>query len=356
MNRTPRVLALASLLLLACGGSETPPPATTPAPTASAAPAPTTPPPAPSAAADAGAAEAAPAPKLEATAPTVKLLEPGATPRRKLRNVYKAGVSERAQMDMKMSMSAKTEQGESPRMQVPSVRTIMRLDAKEVTPEGDLRYAFEAERIEVLKDLPVDPKLRGQLESEMQKMVGMHGKGRMSPRGLTSEVELDLPPQLSPALRANLETLRDSLKDLAMPLPEEEVGVGAKWEVTARTPMAGAMTDIRSVYTLKKLTNDSMTTDIEVTLSAPPNQPMALPNLPPGATATLDSMQGTGKGTATRAFAKLVGQATSHIASDTTMKIKPAPDAPEQKLGMKTEVDLTIKPTNAAPPAPAKKK
>lgn len=346
MKSTARLVGLAALLLLACGGAEGPPVAT-PAPPASSAPAPV---PDPVPVADAGAPKAeTPEPKpAPASVTTVKLLEPGAAPRRALRYVFKANTSDRVQMDMKLAMAMVGAREASKKLQMPSVRTVMRVDAKEVSPEGELKYTFDTESVEVLKDQAIDPKMFSELEAQMKRLVGMKGSGRVTSRGVSSDVEVELPASLPPGARGSLDTIRDTVKDMATPFPEEEVGVGAKWEVLTRSSMGGAQNDVKTTFALKKLSADAMTADVDIAMSAPANQPLTLANLPPGATASLASMTGTGKGTVTRPFAKLVGDAKTTVASETLMKVKPAPDAEDVQMGTKVDVVVTLRPAPKA--------
>ncbi|HVH43086.1 MAG TPA: DUF6263 family protein [Labilithrix sp.] len=294
------------------------------------------------------------APKpLEAKAPTVKVLEPGAAPRRALRYKFKAGVTERAAMDMKMSMTMATGGKDSPKIEIPTMRSIMRFDAKEVTPDGDLRVAVETEKVEVLKDAKVDPTIVAALEKEVVGLVGTKGTAKISPRGVATETDFELPPAASPKLKGQLESIRDAIRNMYMPLPEEEVGKGAKWEVTSRVPISGAMMDVKATYALQKLEADSAQADVELALSAPPNQPMQLPGLPPGASTTLDSLAGKGTGKASPSFVKLVGSGTSKLSMEMTSTT--AIQGQKMSMKMSTDIAMSIGPSKAAPAAPAKK-
>ena len=299
---------LFSVLLVACGGGAEPtapkPAASAEAPPPSAAPAPT-PPPAASEVAKSDA-EPAPAAPSAGTAPTVKVTDAGAAPRKALRYRFKAGVTEFAEMDMKMSLAMTMGEKVAPKTELPTVRTTMRIVAKEITPEGDLRCSFNADKVEVLKDVKVDPKMREGLEKELAGLVGMHGKARISTRGVTSETEFELSPNASQALNAQMDTLRDALRQMYVPFPEEEVGKGAKWDVTSRLPVSGALVDMKLTYVLTKLEADGVQTDVQSSIDAPPNQPMRIGALPAGATATLESMSGKGTGKVSPSFVRLV--------------------------------------------------
>lgn len=356
----PRLLATSVSLLassfVACGGPSEP---TTPRPADTAPPpvpvATSNAPPAPSAAEpkdEPAEADAAPAPKpLEAMLPTVKVLEAGAAPKKALRYKFKPGSTEYVEMDMKMSMAMTMGGRGAPKVDLPTVRTTMRIDAKELTPEGDLRCTFNADKVDVLKDVVVDPKMRATLEKDLAGLVGMHGKARISTRGVASETELDLAPGAPPSLRGQLDTMRDAIRNMYVPFPEEEVGKGAKWEVTSRVPLSGAMMDTKMLYALTKLDADSAQTDVEVALSAPPNQPMQIAALPPSATATLDSLAGKGSGKATPSFVRLVGAGSSKLSMEAAFGV--AMQGEKVQMKMQSEVVVSLRPAKApGPPAP----
>lgn len=336
------------VFLVACGGSEPAAPQTPPPPPASASVAPPPPP------ADAGVAEAPPpAPaKLDAIPASAKLLEAGAAPRRALRYAFKAGTTERMQLDMKLSMEVAGDGIQAPAIHMPTIRTVLRIDGKELTPEGDLRYTFEEERADVLSDVQVDAKIKERIASTMKDTIGLKGHGRVSPRGVSSEIDFELPPSAPESVAATLESLRDGLKQMTSMLPEEEVGVGGRWEVTSRVPMDGAMVDFKQTYTVTKLSADGMQAKVDTTMSAPANQPFAPPHMPPGADVSLESMTGSGTGNTDAKFKKLVPDAKTKVSNTLSMKIKMKGE--EMHSGMKSEIEAVIKPFAGG--APAKKK
>jgi hypothetical protein len=363
--RTLSLLLLASLAsassLLACGGPTAEPstPNASSSSSASASATPTAAPPAPVASAgptkpnDEPKADVGPAKPPEAMLPTVKVVDAGAAPRKALRYKFKAGTTEYVEMDMKMSMGMAMGAKAAPRTDLPTVRTLMRIEAKELTPEGDLRCAFSADKVDVLKDVQVDPKLRGAVEKEMAGVVGMHGRARISPRGVATETEFDLAPGASETVKGQMDTMRDAIRQMYIPFPEEEVGKGAKWDVTSRIPLGGALIDSKMAYTLTKLEADRAEADIAITMTAPPNQPMQIGALPPGATATLDGVSGTGAGKVSPSFVHLVGTSSSKISMESSFSV--AMKGEKAQMKMLSDVTAASRPAKAPAVAPAKK-
>jgi hypothetical protein len=184
---------------------------------------------------------------------------------------------------------------------------------------------------------------------EMTALVGMHGKARFSTRGVVSETELTLLPGAPAALDQQVDSTREWIRQIYTPFPEEEVGKGATWEVTARVPISGAMMDSTMVFTLVKVDSSSAQTSVETSLSALPNQPMPLPTLPPGATATLGSLTGSGAGKTSPSFSRLVGTSTNKMSMDLAMDI--AMQSEKLTAKMHTEMIVSMRPGKAAPSA-----
>jgi hypothetical protein len=335
-GRLSRWIAVASLgLVFACGGGERPP-------QAAEAPAPTTKP-EPSAA----PAPSAPAPQSDATAqtepapppagpPVIRLIEPGAAPRQKLRYKFAAGPSQWMQLDMKMTMDTAGKV-----VAMPTVRTVMRLDPKSVTPEGDLNYEFESTKVEVLKDSGADKALVATLEGVMSKLVGMKGSATVTPRGLSKDVKLLPPPDAPESVTEMVENMKQSMDQLYSPFPEEEVGKGAKWEVEKQVATASLHLTQKSEHLLRDVKKNTANMDVTISQEAP-KQDIKAKKLA-GAKVTLDSMHSTGKGKMALTLDKLVPKSNVAMSVDMAMQV----EAKDNKfpMNMKMQMEMNISPT-----------
>lgn len=300
--------------------------------------------------ADSAAVAPLDAPKaLEATLPTVKVIEAGAEPKRALRYKFKAGASETVEMDMKMSMTMAMGAQGAPKVDLPTIRTILRIDVADVSPEGDMHCTFRTEKVEVKNDAKLDSALRSKLETDLAGLIGSHGKSRVTSRGVASEMDFELPANAPATLQSQLDSMRDTMRNMYVPLPEEAVGKGAKWDVSSRVPVSGAMMDTKITYSLLSLAADSATADVKVALSAPANQPMKLAALPPGAAATLLSLQGEGTGKVTPSFVNLVGSGNNRLTMDSAFRVAMGKENVEMKMA--TEVAIAVRRGKAHPAA-----
>jgi hypothetical protein len=287
----------------------------------------------------------------ESPGPTVKVTETGAAPRKALRYKFKAGVTEYAEMDMKMSLAMTMAEKAAPKTELPTVRTTMRIDAVELTPEGDLRCTFKTEKVDLLKDVKMEAKLREGLEKELAGLVGMQGKARISTRGVATETRFELPPNASPGLNAQMDVLRDAVRQMYVPFPEEEVGKGAKWDVTSRLPVNGALVDTKLAYALTRLEADGAQADVELSLLAPPNQPMRMGALP-GATATLESLVGKGSGKVSPSLSRLVSPGSNKISIESSFNVITKTG---QQIQMKMQSEVAVSARAVAAPARARR-
>jgi hypothetical protein len=138
-------------------------------------------------------------------------------------------------------------------------------------------------------------------------------------------------------------SVTNSLTSLSMPLPEEPVGVGARWEVR-QASVSGGLTMFQKVECeLKALDPRSATLAIKIDQTAPP-QPMNNPSLPAGATVMVDSVTGTGTGTMKVALDSLVP--TSEADSRTTMVMSVNSGGSPQPISIETTVKLAVAPGN----------
>lgn len=357
LRSLPSLFSLSSVLLLAACGPGAPPAAGPPAPGAAEA-APAT--------IDAGIAaepgdasvavakdpastDARPA-VVESPLPTTRVLDAGGAPRRKLRYAFTLA-PEWMEMDLKMSMAMGMGGNPGTPVHIPTVRTWTRIKPKELTPEGDLRCGFVSERVQVLDDVKIAPAMRANLEKEMGGLIGLEGTSKISPRGVATEVEFSLPATASDAVKKSMESMRDAIRQMYVPLPEEEVGVGARWLVTSRMPLSGAVVDMNITYALKQLRPDGMRADVEIAMAAPSKQVIKMATLPPGATAMLDSLSGHGSGKVAPTFARLVGEGTTHIELESAFEISAKGE--HVRMVVNAETNVAARPSKG-PPAKTK--
>ena len=115
----------------------------------------------------------------------LELLDQGVEPRTALRYEFQANQTETMIGETSMAMSVEVGGQKQPETRLPVTRTTMRLDGKEVSPEGELRYEFLVEGMDVLSTPGVNPAIIGPMKQQMMGMYGLSGTATVTSRGAT---------------------------------------------------------------------------------------------------------------------------------------------------------------------------
>jgi hypothetical protein len=235
----------------------------------------------------------------------LELLDAGAQPRAPLRYKFHVGQQERMLMDMQMDMTTNLPGQKNVTVAMPTMQFAAKLESKSLTPEGDLVFGFVNDKVDLLDDRPMRPEIRDKVRAEIQKILGLKGEGVVTTRGLTKRADYEVPPGASPQVAQTLENMRQSLRQLATPLPLEPVGVGAKWKTTStiRSKMFNFVQV--ATFSLASVKDGRATLQVQIEQKAPV-QAVKMDGVPPDVKTTLDSYQGRGSGRPTVDFDRLI--------------------------------------------------
>jgi hypothetical protein len=245
-------------------------------------------------------------------------------------------------MVMTMSLAMEMTMGGQaiPKVKLPAMRTTIDLEVTDVTAEKDVRYSFKISNAEVVDDPGVMPEVSGAMRAQMQKIVGMTGKGVVTARGVTKESTIDVPPGLDPQTRQTMDSMKQGLNQLSAPFPEEEVGQGAKWEVDTVITQNGLTLKQTATYTLGELGRNGGKATVAIAQKAD-RQQMNAPGLPPGATIQLEEMTGSGEGEAQLDLTRLTPPSAS-MQSKGNMRATIEMGTQKQPMTMAMEMDLKV--------------
>lgn len=227
--------------------------------------------------------------------PVVTLVSAGAKPRRELRYHILDKQKERMQMvtlmDMKMSLGSRA----LPGAKLPPMAADMTTTVKHVGEDGTVDYEYSIDHFATKPDPSTPKPVSDAMDARLGHMVGVTGSASVTARGFTENAKVNVPPDVDPKTRQMLNNMNESIQSLANPLPEEPVGVGAKWDVTMHPVVNGV--SATQVYHCKLLSahGDHITLAVGIEQSASP-QTLHLPNLPPGAKVDLVSLTSSGSG------------------------------------------------------------
>jgi hypothetical protein len=247
---------------------------------------------------------------------SIRIIDPGAEPRQRLRYELVRNAPEHLELALKTTivttMTNTVLETGSTRNETPTVRVRIRVEVADLTPTGEARITFAILEATLLDDVVLDPAVRRKLETELDAMAGLRGSWRMSSRGIVSGFEA---PAASSAVKHRLDTMSQIHHGVV--LPDAEIGIGAKWEVSERYSSAGVSWNRKATYTLSKLVDSTAEIEVEVVQSAPRQ---AL-RVEPTATTTLTSASAKGFGSLWLPLRGLVATGTSRMSAEMSFLI-----------------------------------
>jgi len=174
----------------------------------------------------------------------------------------KADVSARPTLDVALPIALETGATRRPMTPPPAV------EPQGTDTAGDYRFHFRIERASLVGDEEMPKDGVQQMEAVLGEVRGRWGSAVISPRGALKELGWSESDGLAMPAHQVLVDLSRLLRQLYPPLPEEEVGVGARWEVTEDVSTEAYEMRSTSRFTLRALGDRSAELDLELEESA----------------------------------------------------------------------------------------
>ena len=236
----------------------------------------------------------------------VKLVEPGAEPREAARYAFVIDQAQTTLATVRVNAEGGPMGGAGPQ---PPIRLTLKVTPK-TKAEGKTKFAMQVAKAEILTGgAQIPPEAAKELKAAEAALSTLTATFAATPRGALSELQLGAGKGAPPEAQ---ELIIPMLEMLFAPLPEEPIGVGAKWvaNTTAPTPGEGSM---KSTFTMTARTPTSADITVDTQRSAKP-QAIQDPRAPAGATMQMD---GKGKTKMTLRFAgvasKAEGESTTNV-------------------------------------------
>jgi hypothetical protein len=143
---------------------------------------------------------------------------------------------------------------------------------------------------------PAQDQIAAALRPQLGSLEGIGMNYFVDDKGRIRDVQVTLPESLPPAAGPMMSGMTQSIESMTSPLPDEPIGIGAKWEVLSRIVANGADLLQVSIMTMEKRDGKVLSLDAAVQQFAAKNA-VNPPGMPPGASARLLSYkcQGGGK-------------------------------------------------------------
>ncbi len=290
----------------------------------------------------AGGTYAAPAVAQDAPAAAVTtVLDLGAEPRQLLRYDLGAIQPQSLNMDMTMSMTMSTPFGDMS-TPLPTVRSVLSVTGATPTDRG-ARVNMVIERFEVLPREGVEPMMLQMLQGTLSQMANIAGWMEIDDRGNVLDGGFDY-GGADPAIAQQMQSMQDSLRQVAVPLPEEPVGVGARWESTAGVDANGISVTQVASFRVDEISASGVRFTTSVSQTA---ETQTITDAATGMAMELASLNASGTGTSTLQLNTVVPTATASMSLTMVMRQSGAGGAPMAPMGdmnMSMTIDMSVAP------------
>ncbi len=277
-----------------------------------------------------------------ADAPTITLKSPGDEPRQQLRFSTTKGFHQNALMTMDMTMALDMGMQKLPKTVLPTTRMVMDSTVTDVSAEGDIHYEFKLRDIEVVPRDGAPEMMVSSMKTALAGMDGLKGSSTVSNRGVVKAATFEMPESLPQQMRQTMDSLQESVGQVAVPLPEEAVGVGATWEATSHiTRGNGINMTQKTSYELVSVEGSKIKLKISLDQTAEP-QTIKAPGMPTGADAKLLNLQSSGSGETLLDLSKLA-PIDSTISMESKFKMAVKAMGQEQNVSMEMGLVMGFK-------------
>jgi hypothetical protein len=269
----------------------------------------------------------------------VKLLDAGSEPRTVLQLHPAVGDKQVLNMTMKMAMTMSTAGQSMPSVNIPAMVMTMTVEVKDIAANGDIAYEMVFDDATVAADTNAQPMVIAAMKSSLASLKGLTGTGRMSAHGVVKAMQMKLPPTADPQLSQTMDQMKESFSSSSIPLPEEAVGPGAKWEYRIKLKSQGMTIDQLATYELVSVDGDRLTLRSTITQNAA-NQKIENPAMP-GIKVDLDKMTGNGTGDSSFDLGHIMPQSGS-LAENMEIIMGMNLGQKKQTMDMKMDMNVTI--------------
>jgi hypothetical protein len=237
-----------------------------------------------SSATNAPTAKIEPKPAPPASSGPVKLLSAGAEPRTALRLHPTVGDKQALLLNTKVALETKMSGGQESPTKLPSASATLDIPAeitiKEVSAKGDITFEVMLGDVSGAEEPPGgSPPAANAKKSSVGGVKGLSATGSISSQGLSKGFDFKAPEGANLQTRLIIDLLKDIFLQLVTPLPEQPVGVGAKWEVKTPVQAHTIKIDQSANYELVSAEGERLKTKSTSTQRAA-NQKMDNPILP----------------------------------------------------------------------------
>lgn len=209
-------------------------------------------------------------PKLEAEAPAskeeIKLIDAGTEPRKALRFHATPGDKQSVTFTVKTSIEtsgAATNAAPAATLKIPTMIFPMDVTVQSISTNGDITLAIVVGDATVMEEADAMPQMVQGMKVILGGIKGFTMTSIVSNQGLSKKTEAKAPANADPQTKQIVELIKEIMSDPGLPLPEEAIGTGAKWEVKKQTKLQGAVEET-ATYQLTSVDGDHLKATVSV--------------------------------------------------------------------------------------------
>lgn len=274
--------------------------------------------------------------------PEVKVLTTGSGKKQALRYKVKPGSSQRMRMTMKMDMKMTMDGRAAPSMPMPPMEFVFDGKVNKTHANGNIDYTLTLTEVGIKKEPTTDAAMAKAITEALAPLKGLKIDGTTDHRGANLRGDVKAAGAVPPQMKQTLDSMQQSMQQMSQPLPDEAVGVGAKWTVTQNIEQNGMKLKQVSTVELVKIRGTAIETKVTLVQSAAA-QAVNMPGMPPGISAHLDSLSGTGTGTNVLDLGSIVPVAGTMAA---TSSVAMSMSGEGQNMKMEMEMGMSVKIAN----------
>ena len=247
------------------------------------------------------------------------LLDDGREPRRALRYPSDPPPPQKMSLSLHVAMKMEVPGSPIPPVSMPGLRLLVDLTGRE--RDEQVLYEFTITDADLTGVEAAHPSLVAAMRKGVASLVGATGSVTVDPRGFQRDLSMGLPSGIGQELTQFMNSAKLAIGQMAIPLPEEAIGVGAKWQVEETIAQDGIQVRQKTYYELYAIDGPRVQIRTQTVQSAE-QQRAALPGLPSGVSAKVVSLRGAGAGETEIDLRRLVpGSAREELETDVSFAI-----------------------------------
>lgn len=226
---------------------------------------------------------------------------------------------------------------------IPATKLTMEIVVTQIASNGDISFDFTYKNVDIVAEPGIPPSVIEPIRRSLSSLVGLSGAVVVDSRGQTKSTSLRLPQELDSSTQQIFEQLSNSLGQLYAPLPEEAVGLGARWRTSQELNINGIQLTQSAIYELVSNQGNVLQLKMLVEQEAQ-SQEVKLPtspDIPAGFRVQLRSFSNQGEGEMTLQLGQMLPR-RSILSSRSSVVLNLKPPQSEQSVPMNQELNVQI--------------